>query len=84
LTKLIFCAFFIKKGENMRKTNNIACPFCHKEFQLTDAITTQIESELKNDFKDQIEVLKAEKNQALENQKNELELKMSERKSRKK
>jgi len=63
----------------MKKTNNIVCPFCYKEFQLTDAIKTQIENELKTDFQEQIEILKAEKNEALENQKEELEKKLSQR-----
>ena len=57
----------------MKKTNYIVCPFCNKEFQLTDAIAAQIESELKNDFQEQLEKLKAEKNEALVNQKTELE-----------
>ncbi|GMO28799.1 MAG: DUF2130 domain-containing protein [Termitinemataceae bacterium] len=30
--------------------NNITCPFCHKEFQLTEAITNQIEGQLKFDM----------------------------------
>ena len=57
----------------MKKNNNIVCPFCHKEFELTDAITTQIENELKNGYEEQIEILKVEKKEALENQKEELE-----------
>ena len=53
----------------MKKTNNIACPFCHKEFQLTDAITTQIENELKSDFQERLKTLKTENIEAMENQK---------------
>ena len=34
----------------MNKTNNITCPFCKKEFQLTDAITNQIENELREKY----------------------------------
>ena len=60
----------------MNKTNNIECPFCHKEFQLTDVITAQIENELKNDFQKQMEKLQAEKDEALENQKKEIEKKL--------
>ena len=60
----------------MNKTNNIVCPFCHKEFQLTDVITAQIENELKNDFQKQLEKLQTEKNEALENQKKEIEKKL--------
>ena len=50
----------------MEKTNNIVCPFCQKEFQLATAITNQIENELKGGFQKQ-----------LENQKKEIEDKMS-------
>ena len=57
----------------MEKTNNITCPFCHQEFQLTDAITTQIENELRNNYQEKIESLRADKERALENQKDELE-----------
>jgi len=63
----------------MKKSNNIVCPFCHKEFQLTDAIKTQIENELKTDYQEQIEMLKAEKDEALENQRKEMEKKISQR-----
>jgi hypothetical protein len=63
----------------MKKSNNILCPFCHKEFQLTDAIKTQIENELKTDFQEQIEMIKAEKDEALENQRKEMEKKISQR-----
>jgi hypothetical protein len=60
----------------MDKANNIECPFCHKEFQLTDVITAQIENELKGDFQKQMEKLQAEKDEALENQKKEIEKKL--------
>jgi hypothetical protein len=60
----------------VNKTNNIVCPFCKKEFQLTDVITAQIENELKNDFQEQLEKLQAEKDEALENQKKEIEKKL--------
>jgi len=60
----------------VNKTNNIVCPFCKKEFQLTDVITAQIENELKSDFQEQLEKLQAEKNEALENQKKEIEKKL--------
>ena len=60
----------------MNKTNNIICPFCKKEFQLTDVITAQIENELKSDFQEQLEKLQAERDDALENQKKEIEKKL--------
>jgi len=60
----------------MNKTNNIICPFCKKEFQLTDVITAQIENELKSDFQEQLEKLQAERDEALENQKKEIEKKL--------
>jgi len=60
----------------MNKTNNIVCPFCKKEFQLTDVITAQIENELKDDFQKQLEKLQEEKYEALESQKKEIEKKL--------
>ena len=60
----------------MKKNNNIACPFCHKEFQLTDVITTQIENELKSNYQEQIDLLKTENKEALESQKADLEKKL--------
>ena len=61
----------------MNKTNNIVCPFCHKEFQLADVITAQIENELKSNFQMQLEKIQSEKDEALENQKKEIEKKLS-------
>ncbi|MDR0447458.1 MAG: DUF2130 domain-containing protein [Treponema sp.] len=63
----------------MEKTNNIICPFCHKEFKLTDAITAQIENELRDNFQKEIEIIKADKTAALESQREELEKKISQR-----
>jgi len=60
----------------MNKANNIICPFCRKEFQLTDVITAQIENELKGDFQKQLEKMRTEKDEALDNQKKEIEKKL--------
>jgi RNA-binding protein YhbY len=37
---------------------NIICPFCHKEFPLTESITNQIENQLKSDYDIKIAALK--------------------------
>jgi len=63
----------------MGKANNIVCPFCRKEFPLTDAIKNQVENELKTGFQEQLETIKAEKDEALENLREELEKKLSQR-----
>jgi len=63
----------------MKKNSEIICPFCNKEFQLTEVITTQIENELRNNYQEKLELLKIEKEKALENQKEELERKLAQK-----
>ena len=44
----------------MKKSSNIICPFCQKEFQLNDAIKTQFEDEIKNHYQEKFELSKTE------------------------
>ena len=49
----------------MKKINTIICPFCQKEFQLTDAITTQIENEVMEKYEEKYEKRLEEESQKL-------------------
>ena len=61
------------------QNNNMLCPFCGKEFPLTEAITSQIETRLKADYEGKIASLKESQQQEVDTVKQQLEKKFADK-----
>ena len=61
------------------QNNNIICPYCRREFPLTEAITSQIETQIRAAYDGKIENLKESQQREMDSLKQQLEKKLSDK-----